>query len=132
MQDIPSVIEVTTFDVVIYDNGRPEERDKDVWFCRTSCTVHLWTEKHVGSKTLKKERRICVLDEHFFKITFLGSFTERQVSQKELALYMCCVKTLQCVDEMTTCTDSNSDSAFIVDVPCTTEPRILDVVPEKE
>ena len=132
VRDTPSAIDVNAFDVVIYGTGHPDERDKDFWLCRTSCTTNLWAEKHIGSKTLEKERRITALGENFLKITFHCSFTERQVTPKELALYMRYAKTLHWVDEMATCTASNNDSAFIVNVPYTSEPRVLGVIPDNE
>ena len=115
VQDTPSVIEVTVFDVVIYGTERSDDQDTDFWLCHTSCTAHLWTEKHVDSTTLNKTRLIASSGENFLKITFRCSFTERQVISKELALYMCYVKTLHWVDKLVTCTTSNNDSTFVVE-----------------
>ena len=132
VQDVPSAIEVSGFNAVIYSTGRPEELDREFWLCRTSCTAHLWTEEHVGANTLPAHRRTATKGDHFLKVNFRCSFVERQMHPKELGLYMRYGKTLQWVDEMATCNTNKNDSAFVVYIPCVPEATLLNTVPDDD
>ena len=124
-QKLPSTIEISAQDFLVYGTGTQLDPDTDCWMSRYTCFATLYTEHREVTAGVSCNPHTRDGTE-FLQIQFDCQVIERQLDPAELATYMRFAKHLHWVDQLATCEVPNSHVVHLIRAHCSPKPQVVE------